>query len=149
MDPLQAAGALLAETSPAASWGLSLLGTALFLAPGPLAFFFAKNRLPRLRGALAGFVFGTLAWSLSFWLYLHYYLEGARKFLLGYPGLWMVELHCKPLVLLAISAHPEAPRGAPFFAALVLTSTFWGLSYGLVGLGVDYLRIKRSGKPAA
>ncbi|MEW6776904.1 MAG: hypothetical protein AB1405_11460 [Bdellovibrionota bacterium] len=136
MDLFQLAGRLLTEYGPLVSWLITIGGTALFFVPAAGAFFIFRKKPRALRLALIGIAFGMVAWPFSFWLYLHYYVDVFRKFLLGYPGVYLVGFHCTPLRI--FNVHMGDPTGPPPLWPGILVGAFWAVIYGAAGFGIGW-----------
>ena len=131
------------------SWAISLGITAILLAPSILVLLLPKQSRFRFRYTAAGAAFGAIAVPLSFWLYIHFFVDPLRMFIFGLPGVFMFPVHLGVFRNPGLASHDIVvdPLNG-FTAGLSSTSfqevLFWMVSYALVGALVDWYKSRKS-----
>lgn len=106
----------------------------------------AKKHAPQHRNAILGTGLGLVASPLSLGLYATYFL-GPFGIVTGMAGLFLILWHVAPGYYICTTLGVVPPgtvvEGTSHIAVEVSNGIVWGGIYGLLGYGLDRLRLKR------
>jgi len=125
-----------------ASIAATFIGIQILAAPLVLTFLKTRHLRPAVRWSMRGAAFGFLALPIALFLYLHFFTDPFRAFVLGFPGV-LLFFHFEPfggmgrlshgIVLDPVAGSSAAMRrGLPGFL-------LWPVVYGLSGFALGQL----------